>query len=314
MDPAKAKESGKEWFVTGWGEKNCWTPKDVWEAYGSHIQCVKGGIEIGPEKGGEHWHVCIQWKTRTFRSTVASRLKGHFSWWDPMYERSTWEKMTNYACKDGSFQVYGEWKQSRADQDKKSKVARKRLFEEIQNGMSYADCWHNHADTMAHYYRAAKEYISVLGIEENSADYKIDTFLREPITDWSKSIILRGPPNTGKTQYALAHFKFPLFVSDLNDLSMYQRDKHDGIVFDDMEFRSESRERQIALLDQDQPRSIRVLYQAVRIPKRTKKIFTTNVDDIFNWDDVAIDRRARIIDIAAGDLYVRDNPTELSES
>jgi len=113
-------------------------------------------------------------------------------------------------------------------------------------------------------------------------------------------MIFWGPSGFGKTQFALAHFKNPLFVTHLDELSRFNKAVHDGIVFDDMSFSHLPRNTQIYLLDQDNNRAIHVRYKTAKLPKHTKKIFTTNTREIFSWvddsgmDDKALLRRAKI--------------------
>lgn len=73
---------------------------------------------------------------------------------------------------------------------------------------------------------------------------------------------------------------------------MFDPDFHEGIIFDDMEWRDKSREEQIAISDFEYPRSIKILYRTVRIPRNTPKIFCCNFpNEVFNLGDGAIRRR-----------------------
>lgn len=67
--------------------------------------------------------------------------------------------------------------------------------------------------------------------------YKPDSF-NCPLRDVTQGAIhLWGKSGTGKTQYALAHFKKPLLIRHIDDLQKLQPYvKHDGIVFDDVSF------------------------------------------------------------------------------
>lgn len=103
-------------------------------------------------------------------------------------------------------------------------------------------------------------------------------------------MILIGESNIGKTSFAKALLPNALIVSHMDDLGLYDVTAHSGLLFDDMEFTHIPRSAQIHLVDIDDARSIHIRYQTANIPANTKKIFTTNLEDIF-LDDPAINRR-----------------------
>ena len=113
--------------------------------------------------------------------------------------------------------------------------------------------------------------------------------------DWQQSAVVIGNPGIGKTQWALSHFndgKGALLVTEMDDLLAYSEGEFDGIVFDDMSFKTLDVSKQKHLLDWDQERTIRCRYSDAVIPAHTKKIFTCNWDAWpFNHSDDAIDER-----------------------
>lgn len=119
----------------------------------------------------------------------------------------------------------------------------------------------------------------------------------EPYLENIKSVMLKGPAGVGKTQFAKSqhHFKNPLFVSHLDGLKRLS-DEHDGIIFDDMDFKHLPRTTQIHLVDWDDERDIHVRYGTVTIPAHTPKIFTCNIDCL-DVTDTAIARRVTITTI-----------------
>ncbi len=157
--------------------------------------------------------------------------------------------------------------------------------------------WMLYHGTMSTRYRAAYEMMSVLGSNNDVAQYKLESFAWEPITDWSRSIVLWGKSQIGKTQFALAHFKTPLMVSHMDKLGMFDPKLHDGIVFDDMSFLHLPRTAQIHVVDQNNQRELHIRYTMAHIAANTKKIFTTNeaMGAIF-LDDEAINNRLWIIE------------------
>ncbi len=305
MTKAHWSDRKMEWFMTGWIEGGAISPKEIWALWGSRINVIEGAHEACPTTGRMHWHYAIQFKTVMWRKTMVAMFHnpvGVYSF-DPMYDKSNWEAMKVYATKDGdTYQKFGKYKITAREQANQQLTKRQALFEDIQNGMKYKECWYQHRDAMSHCERNAKIAIDVFNTKTVKSKYKLNDFKLAPITDWSKSIVLRGPTHIGKTSYAMAHFTCPLFLSDINGLKHFDEDVHDGIIFDDMNFRSLDREKQIHLLDIDFERDIRILFQVVTIPAETKKIFTTNVGDSFLWADEAIASRARVMDVTLEDL------------
>ena len=97
-----------------------------------------------------------------------------------------------------------------------------------------------------------------------------------------------GTVNLGKSEWALAQFENPLYVTERNDLLEYRAGWHDGIVIDKLM----PRERPPSgftlaecerLTDFALPASIRCLYRTARIPRGVRKIVVTNARDA--WPD-----------------------------
>jgi hypothetical protein len=98
-----------------------------------------------------------------------------------------------------------------------------------------------------------------------------------------------GAIRLGKSEWALAQFANPLYVTDRNDLRDYRPGWHDGIVIDKMMpcerppagFTLAECEK---LTDYTLPASIRCLYGVANIPKRVRKIVVTNDRDVWPHD------------------------------
>lgn len=130
------------------------------------------------------------------------------------------------------------------------------------------------------------------------------TFSR-PFLETSFNWLITGLAGTGKTQYALAHFKHPCLVSHIDDLKNIT-DNTDGIVFDDMSFRQYPAGSIIHLLDREVSRTIHARYFNALIPADMPKIFTNNRDDIFvpekgasDEEQEAINRRFKTLRVSA---------------
>jgi hypothetical protein len=76
---------------------------------------------------------------------------------------------------------------------------------------------------------------------------------------------------------------------------------HDGIVFDDMDFKHLPRSSCIFITDWEMERQVHFRYQTATIPENMRRIFTTNIRDgaIFgdSTNDDAIIRRVKYIEV-----------------
>lgn len=129
-------------------------------------------------------------------------------------------------------------------------------------------------------------------VQTYSSKYLPSDFDKE-LQPLSKATLIVGASGTGKTQYALAHFKNPLLVSHIDKLKTLNPD-HDGIVFDDMSFTHWPPESVIHLLDSECEREIHVRYGTVTIPAGIRKIFTHNKKNPFYEFDVADEQKIAI--------------------
>jgi hypothetical protein len=112
--------------------------------------------------------------------------------------------------------------------------------------------------------------------ERTVSPHPNDSWLRPPTEDF-KCLFIHGATNTGKTEWAIAHFpEGCLFVRHMDDLKGFVPGVHDGIVFDDMSFAHLPREAVIHLLDWDRPSAIHCRYTTATIPAHTRKIIVSN--------------------------------------
>ena len=173
-------------------------------------------------------------------------------------------------------------------------------------GASRKELYTQFGPTMVRYRNGIEEAKTALLEHEPLGSYTLADYPAwEPITDWSRSVVLAGPPGVGKTEWALAHFKNPLLVSERDQLLDYVPGEHDGLIFDDIDFTTDPREFNISLADITMPRGIRCRYRTVTIPKRTKKIFVGNGPTLL-VEDQAVARRVRC-------LWVHDRDTSVCE-
>lgn len=148
----------------------------------------------------------------------------------------------------------------------------------IKSGKSEKRLLEDHPNEFFKYYRSIP-YIRSLTREVMPPKYKLTDYNHEPV-DLSIAWLFVGKSGMGKTHFALAHFKNPLLVTHLDQLGHLTSD-HDGIVIDDLDFRHCPFPQIVNLLDMETDRHVHIRYQTALIPAGTKRIFTSNRDDIF---------------------------------
>jgi len=120
-------------------------------------------------------------------------------------------------------------------------------------------------------------------------EHSLDDF-RVPKLDMldKRSVHMFGPSGVGKTSFACAHFKNPLFVSkSFEGIADYNEQEHDGIVFDEMDFTAMSPDEVKTIVDIHHPRTWRRLYGFTTIPAGVPRIFTSNREKIWFNDKCA---------------------------
>jgi len=230
--------------------------------------------------------------TPHFQGRIIFRAARRFSSLKKLHSRISWgmTKMqadTLYCMKEGSDVFINEdyrRQGGRSDLEAACTAA--------SEGVSICELWRRFPVTMVRYHRGIIECRQQLMPLVIRKGYAADSFKRPLITDWSQSHMVLGPPGVGKTEWALAHFKRPLVVTHLDDLSELTAN-HDGIVFDDMDFCQRSRNMQIFLTDQTLSRSINIRYARAVIPPATRKLFVCN-QECFNVEDAAVARRLKV--------------------
>jgi len=150
----------------------------------------------------------------------------------------------------------------------------------------------NHFVQFCKYRRIVDEYRSATQAHLVSK-YKLEDFNVTPITDWVTHWHLWGPANTGcvvslyffnlfrKTQFALAHFKHPLYVRHADELGSFDKLEHDGIVIDEMDFCHWPSSAVINLLNKKDPQQIHIRYRVAHLPEGVKVVFCSNAENIF---------------------------------
>ncbi len=162
------------------------------------------------------------------------------------------------------------------------------VSDRIEEGASYTELWSEFRPFMIRHYRGVQEAIAVRNRRPVERTFKKAAFAKmkiKEIGDWKKSWIFFGPPGCGKTSYALSLFENPLLVSHIDQLKFLEPNNHDGIVFDDMNFRGSGEHEKgrwpvgscIHLVDTAYHRDINVKHTTAYIPAGMKRIFCTNM-------------------------------------
>lgn len=200
-----------------------------------------------------------------------------------------------YCIKDGDFVEVGVL----SEMGKRNDLVE--IKRELDSGASLDDIADRYFSQWIRYRASFKEYIAMKRTRIVEPKYALDSFYKEWIDAFAapieKATIIWGDSGIGKTCFAKALLPGALLVSHQDDLLHFKKEKHNGIIFDDMEFGHHPRTSQIHYVDTDDDRSLHCRYQCAFIPAGTPKIFTSNTKDgkIFDLDDPAIRRRVRVV-------------------
>lgn len=230
------------------------------------------GLEVGAE-GTPHIQGYVN-LVREIRFTAFKKRYPTISHFEKA-KGSPWQNFV-YCSKDGNFKEFG-------DRPKEPK-AKDTTYDEalsaatVQEGLNIVKAkrprdYCLHGEAIERNLKSAK-------VATYKSKYAIEEFNIAPILSHSKTTLVYGSSNLGKTHYACAHFKNPLIVSHIDTLKKLSSD-NDGIIFDDMSFDHYPPNSVIHLVDQEFERSIHVRYGTVVIPANTPKIFTYNSENPF---------------------------------
>jgi len=106
---------------------------------------------------------------------------------------------------------------------------------DIRKGMTNKELAIEHPGLYLRHFRMIAQYKKDL-VPEITPKYKAEDFCIPLLDVHHGALHFWGKSGTGKTQFALAHFKHPLLVRHLDDLQRLSDGPHDGVVFDDVSF------------------------------------------------------------------------------
>lgn len=139
-----------------------------------------------------------------------------------------------------------------------------------------------------------------------------------PALDLTKAVVLIGPRDVGKTQFALAHFNNPLQVKEKDDILRFQEDIHDGIVFDDTQGLLQLEDKEVInWTEMVTSTTIKCRYRSVLLPAGLRRIFTSNNYPFPKSTNVdiarAIEKRLNVVTLRAPTYNIKEARTKRSE-
>lgn len=195
-----------------------------------------------------------------------------------------------YCSKDGDFDQWGEIDEERGrTRSNPRNNAGTDILHKIKAGASMQEIVEQFPEEWIKHHTGITSMFKIMTIPR--FEPKFGPFTWKIAIPHDKSLHLWGAPGIGKTCYAQYLLPKALFVSHMDQLRGYNPNDYDGIIFDDMSFGHMPREAQIHIVDREQMRAIHVRYGCANLPAGTKKIFLSNISDIFDYSDGAISRR-----------------------
>lgn len=263
---------------------------EVMESYlKREITYMLYGIEEAPTTGTIHYQGYLEMKNVKSAAQIKALLSSRIH-----LEASKGSSLQNqeYCKKDGKYVLVGTpMKQGkRTDLD--------RIQTDIEAGLTEKEIAAKYFSQWCRMRGAFKAYAALIAPVDIGNKYKVEEFLPEWASrEFGMTTILWGASGIGKTSFLKARYPSSLFVSHVDDLLSFDKEKHEAIIFDDMDFKHIPGSAQIHLVDFDDDRSIHCRYSCAFIPRGTRKFFTTNVQggEIFDMSNPAILRRVEVV-------------------
>lgn len=255
---------------------------EVWKAAGPSASCryMVCGREIGKKCGTPHLQGYVYFDEEKSMKQMAKMLpRARLE-----QARAGLKHNLRYCGKDKKF-----WTIGLAGQGMRTDLLN--IKEAIMNGADEGTIAEQYFGDYVRYHAGISKAIKLL--EEDEPNDHLPP--RYPLMTDFKNVVLMGPSQVGKTQYARAHFKNPLFIRHMDKILKFNPKKHDGIIFDDMDFKHLPRTSQIHLTDWNDPSDIHIRYTYKTIPKNTRKIFCCNEYPFTDDEHKAIQKRVTVV-------------------
>lgn len=230
-----------------------------------------------------------------------------FDGFHPKFEGCrTWKKVICYVTKEGNYitnyekdiidKIILENMKPGELHAKARKVAEEKSVEEgleVLNNVKTVRDLNIHGEAIERNFRSLKR-------QHTEPKYTLDKFKANFEWNQTRTLVLWGPTNTGKTSLAKALLPRALFVRHIDALKEYRTGKYVGIIFDDMSFKHWPREAQIHLVDTENVSQINVKHSIAIIPEGTPRIICHNsmpaeilTIDIMNMESCPLSRRVQ---------------------
>ena len=160
--------------------------------------------------------------------------------------------------------------------NRESGINRIKIKESFEEGMKVLEHSKTFRDLAIHG-EAIERNMRARKKQKTEPKFSLDLFKVSFEWDKTKTLVLWGPTNTGKTSLAKALLPNALFIRHIDALKEYKTGQYTGLIFDDMSFKHWPREAQIHLLDTENVSQINVKHSIAIIPEGTPRIITTNM-------------------------------------
>lgn len=201
-----------------------------------------------------------------------------------------------------------------SEKDYLLKLAKEKTPDQIESTLieKFPNLYLNKGQSFLNTLKSISKHYNNIDLNKVESQYDLSQFiindnLQQQFNNWNPketSLVVHGLSGSGKTNYMLALLKSKgrkvLFISHKEDLARFDPKLHDTLLFDDMNFISvfKTKEEIIAIVDVLFPRTFKVLYQAINLPQGVWKIFTTNENPLFPFENyLEIQRRIYKIEI-----------------
>lgn len=282
-------------------------PKVIWEQIQEKTQILLYLIAQEPHADGTlHAHCYLK--------LVHKPNHQNTRFWDIILDGKTYhpnyqgcrspDKVIKYCAKGGNYvsNISAKVIAELIIKDKKARdvyvEAREKAVDSVEEAMKILEHPKTARDLCLHGSQIEKN-LRTINKRKRPATFDLASFDIDLVWDRSKTLILWGGTNFGKTSWAKAALPRNLFVRHVDKLRAYASGEYDGIIFDDMSFKHWPRDAQIHLTDVGDESHINIKHGMAELPAGTPRIITTNLppDQVVLIDDPAIRRRVQVFHV-----------------